>query len=344
MDFKHERTFLLCATPSMLTHTSVLSDSFGRRFSYLRLSITDVCNFRCDYCLPKGYQGRHRDFLSVDEIKRAAIAFSTLGLKKIRLTGGEPTLRHDLFDIAQALTAIPTIEKLVITTNGYTLPKIAQDLYDSGIRGLNVSIDSLDRQTFQDITGHDKLNTILQGIDKARAVGFEHIKINAVLLKNRNDDLTPFLSWIKTNDVSVRMIELMQNQTNLDYFKQHHLPAQPYIETLLQTGWQRVIKELDAGPAQEFSHPDYKGKIGFIAPYSKDFCQSCNRLRLSARGKLYLCLFGNLGYNLRDYLQRDEELESLKNAIVGFLPFKHATHYLDEGRVGDNLNFSIIGG
>jgi cyclic pyranopterin phosphate synthase len=328
----------------MLKTIQTLTDNYGRRFSYLRLSITDVCNFRCDYCLPHGYQRNQQKFLSIDEIKRAAQAFSTLGLKKIRLTGGEPTLRKDLFDIAHALSSLPTIQKLAITTNGYTLPKIAQNLYDSGIRGLNVSIDSLDRKTFQDITGQDKLHTLLKGIDKAQAVGFQNIKINAVLLKNKNHDLQPFLSWLKTNKVTVRMIELMQTKTNVDYFKQHHLSAKTYIEPLIREGWYYVAKEPDAGPAQELSHPDYHGKIGFIAPYSKDFCQSCNRLRMSALGKLYLCLFGNMGYNLRELLQNDDQLELLKNAIMGFLPNKHATHYLNAGLVGDNHNFSGIGG
>ncbi|CAN5468912.1 GTP 3',8-cyclase MoaA [soil metagenome] len=321
-----------------------IHDNYGRHFNYLRLSISDICNFRCQYCLPDGYKKNNQHFLSIDEIRRIGTAFSKLGLKKIRLTGGEPTLRKDLFEIAQTLISIPSIEKVVITTNGYTLPKIASSLYNSGIRGLNVSIDSLDRKIFKEITGHDKLKTILNGIEQAKKVGFKNIKVNVVPLKNINDDISPFLSWIKTEDISVRIIELMQNKTNLEFFKRHYVPAQHYIDTLVEQGWKSIPKASDAGPAQEFGHPHYVGRIGFIAPYSKDFCATCNRLRISARGELYLCLFGDVFYNLRPLLQSDDQDLLLKDAILHFLPLKHATHYLNEGNVGNNVNFSHIGG
>lgn len=323
---------------------NVIQDHHGRQFYYLRLSVTDVCNFRCQYCLPSGYQGATKNFLSIAEIKRAVVAFSNLGLQKIRLTGGEPTLRKDLFDIAKMISLIPTVKKIAITTNGYTLPKIAAELYDSGVRGLNISIDSLDKKIFKTITGHDKLPAILEGITVAHQVGFQNIKINTVLLKGINDDLSVFLDWIKTENVSLRMIELMQNQTNESYFKQHYVSAENYIPKLVATGWQRLSRELDAGPAQIFMHPDYVGRIGFIAPYSKDFCLSCNRLRFSATGQLYLCLFGELGYNLRPLLQADSQLEQLQQKIAESLQLKQATHYLHQGNVGSNINFSHIGG
>ena len=169
---------------------SLLQDSFGRRFPYIRLSITDVCNFKCGYCLPNGYQkdkSDNRTFLSLGEVQRLAKGLSELGVSKIRLTGGEPTVRKDFFDIVKILKQNSGIKKTVITTNGYKLDQLAEQIIESGLDGINISIDSLDKNKFHQITGHDRLNEILRGIEKLQKLNFKNIKINAVLLKGLNN-------------------------------------------------------------------------------------------------------------------------------------------------------------
>ncbi len=184
-----------------------LKDSFGRTFPYIRLSITDVCNFKCGYCLPNGYmpdKSDNRKFLHLDEIKRLAKVFSKLGVNKIRLTGGEPTVRKDFFEIIKILKNEAEIKKVVITTNGYHLDKKAKMLVDSGLNGINISIDSLDRNTFKKVTGHDRLPEILKGINILQNLNFENIKINAVLLNGINSSDRDFETWaefIKVNKV-----------------------------------------------------------------------------------------------------------------------------------------------
>ena len=323
----------------------VLKDSFGRKFPYLRLSVTEVCNFRCTYCLPNGYQKTERDFLTLAEITRLATAFAELGTHKIRLTGGEPTVRRDLIEIAQAVSNIPGIRTVALTTNGYNLKENANAFRDAGINALNVSVDSLNSERFHAITGQDKLAHVLEGIEAAKAAGFTNIKINSVLLKEVTDRTLPeFLAWIKREALSVRFIELMQTGENLAFFKQHHISANVIIQQLLEHGFVPELRKPDSGPAQEFTHPDYAGKIGIIAPYSKDFCKSCNRLRVTSRGKLMLCLFGEGGYDLRPYLQADDQREELIDAIASALHFKHETHYLQQGITGSTPHLATLGG
>ena len=191
----------------------LLQDSFGRKFPYIRMSMMDVCNFKCGYCLPNGYQvdkSDNRKFLHLDEIKRLVKCFSELGVCKIRITGGEPTVRKDFFEIIKVLKTESKIKKVVITTNGYHLDKKAKLLVNSGLNGINISIDSLDRETFKNITGHDRLPEILNGIENLLNVGFENIKINAVLLNGINSSINDFNTWakyIKKNKIDFRYIE-----------------------------------------------------------------------------------------------------------------------------------------
>ncbi len=323
----------------------VLKDSFGRKFPYLRLSVTEVCNFRCTYCLPNGYQKTDRDFLTLPEITRLARAFADLGTHKIRLTGGEPTVRRDLIEIAGAVSNISGIRTVALTTNGYNLKENARAFRDAGINALNVSVDSLNGERFHAITGQDKLTHVLEGIEAAKAAGFTNIKINSVLLREVTDHTLPdFLAWIRREALSVRFIELMQTGENLAFFKQHHISAGAIIQQLLEHGFVPELRKPDSGPAQEFTHPDYAGKIGIIAPYSKDFCKSCNRLRVTSRGKLMLCLFGEGGYDLRPYLQADDQREELIEATASALHFKHETHYLQQGITGSTPHLATLGG
>ena len=328
----------------------ILRDEFGRTFPYIRLSITDVCNFKCGYCLPNGYQidkSDNRKFLHLEEIKRLAKVFSKLGVSKIRLTGGEPTVRKDFFDIIKILKNEAGIKKVVITTNGYHLDRKAKMLVECGLNGINISIDSLDRNIFKNITGHDRLPEILNGIKNLQDLYFENIKINAVLLNGINSSDKDFENWaefIKENKVSLRYIELMQTGDNLDYFKKYHVSSKIFKEYLNKNNWIYQTLGKDAGPSLNYINPEYKGKFGIIAPYSKDFCRSCNRLRITSRGDLRLCLFGNTGISIRHLLQKDDQIDELQDLIMGQMRFKKESHYLELGETGLTKNLSTTGG
>ena len=327
-----------------------LQDTFGRKFPYIRLSITDVCNFKCTYCLPEGYKktpGDTRSFMSGQEISRLTKALSELGVCKIRLTGGEPTVRKDFFDILNDMKQNSKIEKITMTTNGYQLDKIAKQLHQSGLDGINISIDSLDRETFKNLTGHDRLPEILNGIKILQDLNLKNIKINAVLLKGINDtekDFETFSDFIKENKIDFRFIELMETGENRDYFKKNHVPASAFKDYLEKNNWIYQTFGKDAGPALNYMHPDFKGKFGLIAPYSKDFCKSCNRLRITARGDLRLCLFGNTGTSIRHLLQKDSQKDELVDLIISQLHLKKASHHLELGDTGATSNLSTTGG
>ena len=327
-----------------------LKDNFGRTFPYIRLSITDVCNFKCGYCLPNGYQvdkSDNRKFLHLDEIRRLAIVFSKLGVNKIRLTGGEPTVRKDFFEVIKILKYEAGIKKIVITTNGYHLDEKAKKLVESGLNGINISIDSLDRDIFKNITGHDRLPEILKGIQNLQYLNFKNIKINAVLLKNINASEKDFDEWgdfIKINKVDHRYIELMQTGDNLDYFKKYHVSSKVFKDYLNKNNWIFQTFGKDAGPSLNYINPKYKGKFGIIAPYSKDFCKTCNRLRITSRGDLRLCLFGNTGISIRHLLQKDDQIEELQDLILKQMKFKKESHYLELGETGLTKNLSTTGG
>lgn len=324
-----------------------LTDGHGRRFEYLRLSLTDVCNFRCSYCLPNGYRkqaGQPTD-LSVDEIRRLITGFARLGLWKVRLTGGEPSLRGELLEIARTVSAIPGVRKLAMTTNGYRLAERAADYAQTGISALNVSADSLVPERFAAITGHDRLGEVLNGIAAARAAGINSIKLNSVLMRGVNEDeLDSFVAFVAKHDLSLRFIEVMRTNDNPGFFDQHHLAGAVIADRLERSGWQRLPREAGAGPAIDYANPQGRGRIGIIAPYSKDFCASCNRLRVSAKGKLHLCLFGDFGIDLRPLLQHDTQLDELTDRITSLTATKAREHRLHQGNSGMTPHLASIGG
>ncbi len=324
-------------------------DNFERKFHYLRLSVTDVCNFKCNYCLPDGYRpnsdSKTSSFLTLPEIERVVSAFSLGGTSKVRLTGGEPSLRRDFVDIVAAVAAVPNITTLAMTTNGYRLEKHVEQWRSAGLTHLNVSVDSLDPRMFHQITGQNKFHQVLAGIDASLSSGFEVVKINVVLMKSYNDAQLPaFLRWIKSRPLQLRFIELMQTGEMDSFFDKHHISGMKILDYLLERGWQERVRGRADGPARVFSHPDYQGEIGLIMPYSKDFCQSCNRLRVSAKGKLHLCLFGESGVELRDLLQDDLQQPELMERIVSALKQKSATHSLHDGNSGVTPHLASIGG
>ncbi len=323
----------------------MLQDTYGRKFHYLRLSIIDICNFQCNYCLPDGNDAcRTSPYLSLDEIAILVRAFAESGTQKIRLTGGEPSLRKDLAEIISICKNTPGIKQVALTTNGYRLAKEAQKWKDAGLDRLNVSIDSLDPKMFQCITRHNRLESILKGLDIAEACGFEQIKINAVLLKQFNQhEFQQYLDWIKNKSYIIRFIELMQTGNNARFFEDNHVSGEPIKQKLLEAGWVRELRSKTAGPAQEFSHSEYAGRIGLIMPYSKDFCKHCNRLRVTAQGKLHLCLFGEQGLSLR-HLCHEDTFSDLKQQLAVYLNDKKESHFLQKGHTGVTRHLAMLGG
>ncbi|WP_258240784.1 GTP 3',8-cyclase MoaA [Pseudidiomarina homiensis] len=323
----------------------MLMDRFARRFTYLRLSVTENCNFRCDYCLPDGPDCTSRQAeLTVPEIRRLVTAFAALGTRKVRLTGGEPCLRKDLLEIIQTVKAVPGIEEVAITTNGYRLQRDLPAWRAAGVDAINVSVDSLDPSTFHLVTGQNRLPAILDGIDQAIELGIPKVKVNSVLLKGYNGGALPdFLDYIKTRKVSLRFIELMRTNDNVAYYQRHHISGQSIKEQLLREGWQQCVKSRTAGPAQEFWHSEYQGKLGLIMPYSRDFCDDCNRLRVSSLGQLFLCLFTERHQELRAYLQTDDTAP-LQAALQELVLSKKATHGLHEQFSGATRHLAMIGG
>ena len=334
-------------TSNPIGRNTGLSDALGRRFEYLRLSLTDMCNFRCTYCLPDGYRKAKGapSNLPPEEIVRLVRAFATLGLWKIRLTGGEPTLRKEFNEIASAVSSVPGIRRLAMTTNGYRLPERAQSFYDAGIRAVNISIASLDAAKFRQITGHARLEEVLYGIEAAQTAGIENIKINTVLMRDLNHmEIDDFLKFVAARDISLRFIEVMRTNDNPGFFKSHHLPGENVTDRLEQLGWTRLPRVSGAGPAIEYGHADAKGRIGIIAPYSKDFCASCNRLRVSATGKFHLCLFGEGGIDLRPLLASDSQHDELVARIISLTMTKAPSHLLQQGNSGATPHLASIGG
>jgi cyclic pyranopterin phosphate synthase len=322
-----------------------LSDRFGRRFCYLRLSITDVCNFRCEYCLPTGYRGTPRGFLGVEEIRRLVTAFVELGTWKVRLTGGEPMVRRDFVDIVRAIRMVPGVERLAMTTNAYRLAASATELRAAGMDAINVSLDALNATAFERITGDKRFDKVMRGIDAALEAGFESLKINTVLLNGLNQDQLPdFLEFVRTRPISVRFIELMRTGDNGAYFEQRHLGGNAVRDVLVARGWSACERGAGDGPALEYQHPDYRGRIGLIAPYAPGFCDSCNRLRVTARGGLRLCLFGHGSADLRPLLQHDAQKDELKAAIIDALFDKRSRHLLHEADYGDTPHLAMTGG
>lgn len=323
-----------------------LEDRFQRKFEYLRLSITDECNFKCNYCLPDGYKPTQaKQFLSGFEINNLINAFAQLGTTKVRITGGEPSLRKDFADIINSVANTSGINTVTTTTNGYSLAKNAQHWFDAGLDAINVSVDSLDANTFHLITGKNMFEKVMQGVQAAIAAGFKKVKINSVLMKGLNhNELETFLNWIKTQPIQLRFIELMQTEDNHAFFNQYHFSGETIKKSLLQQGWITKLRQVNDGPAEVFTHPDYQGEIGLIMPYSKDFCTNCNRLRVSALGRLHLCLFGEEGIDLRHLLQDPADIDKLKQTIVTALQDKKASHLLEQGFMGGTPHLASIGG
>ena len=324
-----------------------LRDPHGRTFRYLRLSVTDACNFQCQYCLPDGYQrpAERPALLSIEEITRLLASLSELGIEKVRLTGGEPTLRPDLIPMIESLAALPDISTIALSTNGFRLKKLASDLINAGLSSANISVDSLKPERFKKLTGQDRLSDVMQGIFTLFELGLTAVKINTVLLKDFNfQELSAFLELVKETPLTVRFIELMYTESSEHIFDNNHISSSLVVDYLSKEGWSENPRELLSGPAREFSHPDYSGKVGVIAPYSKGFCQHCNRLRVDSDGNLYLCLFDEGRYPLRPFLQADSQRKELQEAVQEHILNKPLQHRLEQRIYGKTSSLSVIGG
>ncbi|MBP2280228.1 cyclic pyranopterin phosphate synthase [Psychrobacter sp. PL19] len=337
----------IAATPadSSIGPYEPLTDGFSRRLTYLRLSITDFCNFRCEYCLPNGYQGkRPDDELSVAEIATLIRGFAQVGTRKVRITGGEPSIRRDVVDIIRTIKQTPGIETVAMTSNGYKLGKHLANWQAAGLNQINISMDSFDASTFHKMTGFDMLPQLLADMDQLLATTDIKLKINAVLMaETAFQTLLSAMDYIKSRPVTYRFIEFMQTSDNSDLFFAQHAHAGSITDYLLEHGWQPHDRGSADGPAIEYSHPDYVGRIGMIAPYAAHFCDNCNRLRVSSLGKVHLCLFDQGNYDIREHLKNDD-IEGLVSDLQGFMPIKPEHHHLHDSNSGMMHNLSLIGG
>lgn len=274
-----------------------LIDSFGRRIDYLRISITDHCNLNCGYCMPVFSDRPHLDqveILTYEELYRLAEAAVCAGIFKIRITGGEPLVRKGMVEFCNMLGSLPGLNSLALTTNGVHMAKMAGSLKSAGVRRINVSLDSLKRDRFEEITGRDRLDDVLAGIREADAVGFHPVKINVVVMRGVNDDeIAPLAALTYRHAWHVRFIELMPfQQARFGYYRDLYMPIGAIIKRIPHIKKAHVGPALATnGPARMCTLPGAKGKIGFIAPLSWHSCDSCNRLRLTADGKIRTCLF-----------------------------------------------------
>ncbi|MEW8626496.1 MAG: GTP 3',8-cyclase MoaA [Candidatus Thiodiazotropha sp.] len=306
----------------------MLNDSYGRNIEYLRLSITDRCDFRCFYCLPRS----HRDFetpadwMTPDEIVRLINQFATLGVKHVRLTGGEPLVRKEVGEIAQGISAIPGIEELSLSTNASRLAQFASPLRQAGIERLNISLDTLNEKKFQEITGH-RLKPVLEGIEHAKQCGYSPIKINMVIMRGINDeDVAEMIEYCIEHGLTLRFIETMPVGEGGRSASEHYLPLAE-IESRLRTRYSLQPATLrGSGPARYFRIDDSPLVVGFITPKSQHFCDTCNRVRVSVSGDLHLCLGQEdklpLGKMMRNGCS-DQELREAIHAAIARKPFRH---------------------
>jgi cyclic pyranopterin phosphate synthase len=329
-----------------------LTDAFGRRLTYLRVSVTDRCNLRCSYCLPEDadFPPGDRDFLRPDEIEATVGALVRLGIRRVRLTGGEPLVRKDILEIARRVKALPGVENLALSTNGTELARLAGPLRAAGVDRVNISLDSLDAERFHAITRRGDLAAVWRGVEAALAAGFAPVKLNAVLLSRQNlEDVDRLVALTLELPLSVRFIEMMPTASN------RHLQPEEYVSA--EVARQRIEERfgklipLDAseagprtGPATAFRLPGARGAVGFITPLSHTFCADCNRLRLTARGELRLCLFADRVYPLRHLLEAADPGAALEAEILRVLEEKPAEHMLASGDYGNLVSFMEIGG
>lgn len=312
------------------TTSPLLIDNFGRRVSYVRISVTDRCDFRCVYCMSEKMTFLPRDqILSLEELARLAQAFTELGVDKIRITGGEPLIRRNVLWLFQELGQLPGLRELVLTSNGSQLDRLAQPLREAGVRRINISLDSLQPQRFARLTRVGDLSKVLKGIDAVLAAGFERIKLNSVILKNRNhDEVTDLVRFAINKGIDISFIEEMplgiigDHDRAKAYYSSHEL-----LRDLQRSFTLFPTTESSGGPARYFRFNNSSIRVGLISPHSHNFCGNCNRIRVTAQGRLLLCLGQEHSVDLRRILrEHPDDIERLKTAIRQSMAIKPRGH------------------
>lgn len=312
----------------------VLNDRHNRTIDYLRISITDHCNLQCHYCMP--FDGRPKlpmsDILTYEELFTAAKAAAAAGVTKIRLTGGEPLMRRNILQFCKMLRSLPQIEDLAVTTNGILLGSMAYDLKSAGVNRVNVSLDTLNAGRYAQITGKDCLESVLSGISSAMDAQLTPLKINMVPMRGINDDeIVDIARWSLSAPIDIRFIELMPTSGwAMDKHEQCYIPVDEVRRKVEQIGPLEEVPQIETrGPATYARFPNAQGRIGFISAVSHNFCSTCNRLRLTADGKLRACLFAEHEIDIKGPLRNGADLATLKSIIQSTASAKPAGHRLD---------------
>lgn len=328
-----------------------LIDTFQRRITYLRLSVTDRCDLRCQYCMPERMQFLPRaEVLSLEELHKVATAFIDRGVTKIRLTGGEPLVRRDMIDLVRAIGRRigDGLEELTLTTNGTRLSEFAEDLFDAGVRRVNVSLDTLDPVKFEELSRRDRLSQVLEGIAAAKAAGLS-IKINTVALKGVNEhEIADIIAWAHGEGYEATLIEVMPlGEVDGDRID-HYLPL-TQVRSDLEERW---TLESDAhrsgGPARYVRVAETGGRLGLITPLTSNFCDGCNRIRVTATGQLYACLGGREQVDLRAAVRSDDPDAALQAAMEEAMTIKPERHHFSIRKKGEAphlpRHMSVTGG
>lgn len=335
------------------------TDKYGRRIDYLRISVTDRCNLRCVYCMPEeGVQGKcHEEILTIEEIYAFAQRAAEYGIKRIRLTGGEPLVRLGIVDLVRKLNSVEGIEEISLTTNGILLPKLGQELFDAGLKRVNISLDTLDPEVYHAITRRGNLKDVLHAIEVADEIGFAPIKINAVAVRSLIKDPLEFARMTIDRPLHIRFIEYMPigqehgpDSTGGGWTAEEAISSQELREMISAAGVEAGLGELiripasqspaGAGPAEYWHFKDSQGTVGFISPLSNHFCGACNRLRLTADGKLRPCLFSDKEFDVREPLRAGDSA-GVDAVIARALEEKPESHEFHHGTLRE---MSQIGG
>ena len=311
-------------------------DTYGRNITYLRLSVTELCNLRCRYCMPEDgvCKKRHEDMLTQEEMVTAIRAAAALGIRKLRITGGEPLVKGNIVELCREAASVDGIEEICLTTNGTLLPKLALPLREAGVNRLNISLDTLNAEKFHYITRIGNIGDALRGIEAALDAGFDKVKINSVLIGGFNDDEIPALAELTCRyPVDVRFIELMPMYDSGDFGPEAFIPYTVVTDRLPALS----PVPADGGVAKLFRLPDAKGNIGLISPVSAHFCADCNRIRITADGKIKPCLHSSDEISIKGQ-NYDDMLETIRNAILSKPQWHGELSYSERSHAARNMN------
>ncbi|WP_407309693.1 GTP 3',8-cyclase MoaA [Pseudomonas sp. nanlin1] len=326
----------------------MLKDGFSRKVDYLRMSVTDRCDFRCVYCMAEDMTFLPRQqILSLEELEQIAASFVALGTRKIRLTGGEPLVRAGIVDLCRRIAALPGLQELCMTTNGSQLGKLAQPLFDAGLKRLNISLDSLDPQRFRELTRTGDLSKVIEGIDAANAAGFVHTKLNCVVMRGRNDhEVTDLVTFAIERGLDISFIEEMPLGVISEHSRAEAFFSSEQVREKIAERYTLVPStESTQGPSRYWrlaEAPDIR--LGFISPHSHNFCATCNRVRLTVEGRLLLCLGNEHSADLKSVLRshpgHPEKLEQAIIAAMQLKPWSHQFELNDDVQVVRFMNMT----